>query len=184
LVKDNVFVDPFGTFGDKGAVTYIYPVPVSAYSADFNGFLVIDADEDVVPPGIAAYLDGYTSGDTTFNGCIMASQGSTHYRSKNSDLVDLALTAASDSSFAPARLTSPSTSCSELSAGENQVEEVLHYNVFGKLTNDSGAVATGYKIEIGTGVGAGFVASDCSRWHGTFEWVGLRRQVSWWFVWW
>jgi hypothetical protein len=157
LVKDNVFVDAFGTFGDKGAVTYIYPVPVSAYSADFNGFLVIDADEDVVPPGIAAYLDGYTSGDTTFNGCIMASKEvpiTGEFRP-----CGLGPDSGKRFKLRTSKVNQPIDIVFKISAGANQVEDVLHYNVFGKLTNDSGVSATGYKIEIGTGVGAAFVAS-------------------------
>jgi hypothetical protein len=41
----------------------------------------------------------------------------------------------------------------------NQEVPFLLYNVYGKLTNETGVPATGFKVQIGKGIGAGFVES-------------------------
>jgi uncharacterized repeat protein (TIGR01451 family) len=151
VVQDNFVID------SDAMLTYIYPTTdtTGLTPADANGYLVIDEKEDVVAPGVAVYQEGYRSGDITFNGCIMAAK----------DPLDLSADkcrATPDSGkrfkLRGAKLNQPIDIVFTV-ATVNQEVPFLLYNVYGKLTNDTGIAASGFKVQIGKGIGAGFVES-------------------------
>jgi len=148
---------------DAEAITNVYPVAPT--SGDPSGYLVIDAKEDVVRPGIEIYQEGYRSGDTTFNGCIMAKKDPALVgpddagtckgevdSGKRFKLRNYAINNHIDIQFTVSTVnqTDPDTG----------LPLTLLYNVYGKLTNDGGTPATGFEIELGTGIGENFVRSD------------------------
>ncbi|HMM50695.1 MAG TPA: hypothetical protein PKD87_03640 [Burkholderiaceae bacterium] len=63
-------------FGATDEENYVFPTTAtgSLTPADANGYLVIDAEEGVVAPGVAAYEERFKSGGTQYDGCVMASK--------------------------------------------------------------------------------------------------------------
>ena len=148
---------------DAEAITNIYPVSPTA--GDPNGYLVIDAKEDVVRPGIDIYQEGYRSGETTFNGCIMAKKDPLLVgpddagtckgevdTGKRFKLRNYGINKHMDIQFTVSTVNQVDPDTAE--------PLTLLYNVYGKLTNDGGTPATGFEIRLGTGIGDNFVPSD------------------------
>jgi hypothetical protein len=141
---------------DADEITNIYPVIPT--SGDPSGYLVIDAKEDVIAPGIEIYDEGYRQGDTTFNGCIMAKK-------------DVDLVGPGDEGTCKGEVDSGKRFKLRNYAINNHIDiqftvstvgqvDPLLYNVYAKVTNDGGTPATGFEIELGTGIGESFQRSD------------------------
>jgi hypothetical protein len=150
IVEDNFVVD------NENEITDVYPVVPT--TGEPNGYIVIDAKEDVVEPGIDVYQQGYRQGPIFFAGCIMAKKSPDYMSVEDADtcrassdtgkrfkLRDYAINEPIDIVFTAATV--------------GQVDPTILYNVFAKITNDGGTPATGFKVELGTGIGASFMPS-------------------------
>jgi hypothetical protein len=153
VLETNFIVDNPSDNDGLDGTTYIYKDATK--SGDYIGYIVIDEAEEVFAPGIAVYDEGYRSGEIQFAGCVMAK--------KDPFLADKCrLTPDSGKRFKlrASQLNQPIDI--ELTvATVNQLDTLL-YNVYGKFTNDTGSLATGFKVEIGKGIGDAFVPSTAT----------------------
>jgi len=137
-------------------LTFVYPTTSpSGNATDANGLIVIDEKEDVVAPGIDVYSQDFTTGGTAFQGCIMAS--------KNLAAVPPPALCSGDPDSGK-RFKLRSTKINQPMDLQFSVDMAgqaspLLFNVYGKLTNETGFPAKGFKVELGTGIGADFVPS-------------------------
>jgi hypothetical protein len=160
ILDDNFWIDQNAV---PNRLTYIFPRLLAAGevpdAAEANGYLVIDEAELVVEPGIDVYQEGYRSGDTTFNGCIMAAKSLNPVI--NSEFCRATPDSGKRFKLRGVKINQPIDFEFEV-ATVNQ-ELPLLYNVYGKLTNDiPGTKATGWVVQVGKGVGAGFVPSTAT----------------------
>ncbi|HMN93916.1 MAG TPA: choice-of-anchor F family protein [Hydrogenophaga sp.] len=154
LVQSNLVTN------DDGTLTYIYPTTATAglTPADANGFLIIDAKEDVGAPGVAVYNEVFRSAGVDFDGCIMASKidpstGDPVSTPPCSGGVDTG----KRFKLRAGKINQPLDL--QFSVDTTGQAAPMLYNVYGKLTNETGARAQGFKVEIGTGIGPSFVPS-------------------------
>jgi len=133
-------------------LTYIYPTTAtnSLTPTDANGFIIIDAKEGVGEPGIAVYDEAFSSGGTSFQGCIMASK----IAPSGTDC-SAGVDTGKRYKLRAAKINQPM----DLQFTVDNTGAPMLYNVYGKLTNETGSLAKGFKVELGTGIGANFVPS-------------------------
>lgn len=144
-------------FGATDEENYVFPTTAtgSLTPADANGYLVIDAEEGVVAPGVAAYEERYKSGGTQFDGCVMASK-----EDPSKGTCDLGPDSGKRFKLRATKLNEPIDIVLDVSTA-GQTKTML-YNVFGKLTNETGKPATGFRVQLGKGIGADFVKSTAT----------------------
>jgi MYXO-CTERM domain-containing protein len=106
-----------------------------------------------VPPGVGAYTESFSSGGVSYQGCIMSSKG-------EPPVAEGVTTCAGDPDsgkrfkLRAVRMNAPMDIVFNAADGGTRL-----YNVYGKLTNETGRSATGFRVEIGTGIGDDFVPS-------------------------
>lgn len=144
-------------FGATDEENYVFPTTAtgSLTPADANGYLVIDAEEGVVAPGVAAYQESFRSGGENYNGCVMASK-----EDPSKGTCNLGPDSGKRFKLRATKLNKPIDIVLDVStAGQTTT---LLYNVYGKLTNETGKPATGFRVQIGKGIGADFVKSTAT----------------------
>jgi hypothetical protein len=129
------------------AVTYVF---ADATKADQRGYLVVDDKEGIVMPGIGVYTENFKSG-ADYNGCIMSSKGEPPVA------VGVTTCAGDPDSGKRFKLKSEHLNKPmDIAFNLTNTGDTNLYNIYGKFTNDTGVPATGFTVQIGTGIGANF----------------------------
>lgn len=140
-----------GDYEGYGPVTLIYPDASKAAGKE-RGFIVIDEEEGVSEPGIGAYTTDFNSDKTDFQGCIMSSKGEPDDTWVNTDSCKLPPDSGKRFKLRATELNAPMDIVFDLTkTGETNL-----YNVYGKFSNYTRKPATGFTVQVGTGIGDNF----------------------------
>ncbi|WP_373054214.1 choice-of-anchor F family protein [Thioalkalivibrio sp.] len=152
---DNIEADDSGS---GGITAEVYQDPGT--NADTNGFIDYG---DSRYPGIEVYQEAFDSGSTTFAGCVMAALDEAAGDNcdappDSSKRIKLNATAATSASATSIPLASlPTADGIDLVFNTANIDTTENlYRWFGKLGNQTGGRLTGFRLDIGTGVGDSF----------------------------
>lgn len=129
-----------------GPATVVYPDANREPGSD-RGFVVVDLEEDVETPGIAAYQKRFKSDQVQYDGCIMSAKGAAAAES-----CDLGPDSGKRFKLRITELNKPIDLAFDLT---NTLDMNL-YRVYGKFSNYTGKPATGFTVQVGTGLGKDF----------------------------
>lgn len=117
------------------------------------GYVLIDHEEGVQEPGIGAYTVPFQSDQKTpFDGCIMSSKGAPDASWEAGDSCKLPPDSGKRFKLRATKLNQPMDIVFNLTS----TDDFKRYNVYGKFSNHTGHPATGYTVQVGTGIGDDF----------------------------
>jgi hypothetical protein len=105
-----------------------------------------------VAPGIGAYTEDFSTGGTDYKGCIMSSKGP-------DAIADPLISTCGGDPDSGKRFKLKSVVLNQpmdIAFNLTNTGDTNLYNIYGKFTNDTGQNATGFTVQIGTGIGANF----------------------------